>query len=132
MESNKLPSEEKRFLNFYGEGADKDTLPNDTQYNFLLKRNKDYMNYIAFSFDKMKIKYEELHTRIDEYARALYARGVREGDIIMVSDANIPEAIYLRYALNKLGAITCPVSPLENEYKVLNDIKLVHPLNILT
>ena len=127
MESNKLPSEEKRFLNFYGEGADKDTLPNDTQYNFLLKRNKDYMNYIAFSFDKMKIKYEELHTRIDEYARALYARGVREGDIIMVSDANIPEAIYLRYALNKLGAITCPVSPLENEYKVLNDIKLVHP-----
>ncbi len=59
------------------------------------------MNNIALKFGNLNITYEELHTRIDEYARALYKRGVRENDIIAVSVANTPEAIYLSYALNK-------------------------------
>ena len=127
MEDRKLPSQEFKHMDFYSEEAKTATLPNDTLYNFLYERNKKYMDYIAIEFANLKITYEELHTRIDEYARALYKRGVREGDIIALSVANTPEGIYLAYALNKLGAIVCPISPLENEYKILNDLYLVKP-----
>lgn len=102
-------------------------MPNDTQYKFLYERNKNYMNNIALNFDKKKITYEEMHTRIDEYSKALYKRGVREGDIICISVANTPEAIYISYALNKLGAIVCPINPMDNSYKVLQDLKIVKP-----
>lgn len=127
MEEKKLPSQEFKHMDFYEEGAKTAEIPSDTLYNFLYERNKNYMDYIAIEFANLKITYEELHSRIDEYARALYKRGVREGDIIMLSVANTPEAIFLAYALNKLGAIVCPISPLENEYKIFNDLKLVRP-----
>lgn len=104
-----------------------DEIPTLTGYDFLYERNKDYMNNIALSFDKMNITYEQLHTKIDEYARALYKRGVREGDFIAFSAINTPEAIYLSYALNKLGAIECPISPLSNEYKMMQDLEIIRP-----
>lgn len=113
--------------NFYCEDALKAKIPNDTGYNFLYDRNKPYMNNVALSFDGREITYEELHTRIDEYSRALYKRGVRKGDLIAFSTANTPEAVYISYALNKLGAIECPINPLSNEYKMFQDLQIVKP-----
>ncbi|MDD6223752.1 MAG: class I adenylate-forming enzyme family protein [bacterium] len=114
-------------MNFFADEAKNIELPNDTEYNFLYERNKDHMNEIALDFDKMSITYEELHTRIDEYAKALYKRGIRENDIIAISVANTPEAVYIAYALNKLGAIVCPINPLDNSYKILQDLQVVRP-----
>lgn len=121
------PSQEFKHMDFYSEEAKRAEVPNDTLYNFLYERNKNYMDYPAIEFANLKITYEELHTRIDEYARALYKRGVREGDLIVLSVANTPEAFFLSYALNKLGAIVCPIHPFENPYKILNDLNLVKP-----
>ena len=127
MVNSSKPSEMELNMKFYGEEARTSVKPNDTEYNFLYERNKKYMNNIALKFGNLNITYEELHTRIDEYARALYKRGVRENDIIAVSVANTPEAIYLSYALNKLGAIICPINPLDMDYKILEDLKVVRP-----
>lgn len=121
------PSESFANMQFFSEEAQNATLPNQTEYDFLYERNKNYMNNNALTFDKKKVSYEELHTRIDEYARALYKRGVREGDIIALAVANTPEAVYLYYALNKLGAIVCPINPIDNAYKMLEDLKVVKP-----
>ena len=71
---NKKPSEAHLNMNFYDESAKTQVLPHDTQYNFLYERNKNYMNNVALTFDKKVITYEELHQRIDEYARALYKK----------------------------------------------------------
>lgn len=124
---NKKPSEAHLNMNFYDESAKTQVLPHDTQYNFLYERNKNYMNNVALTFDKKVITYEELHQRIDEYARALYKKGVRETDIIAICTANTPESIYLDYALNKLGAISVPISPLNNEYKMKQDLEILKP-----
>lgn len=40
------------------------------------------MDYTVLTFDNRKITYEEMHDRIKKYARILYKRGVREGDVI--------------------------------------------------
>lgn len=123
----KLPSEEKKHMNFYSEEAKTAELPNNSEYGFLYERNKKYMNNTAITFMGKEITYEELHTRIDEYARALYKRGVREGDVVAIGVANTPEAIYLQYALNKLGATTSPINPTYNDYKIARDLEIIQP-----
>lgn len=112
---------------FYPQKAKTDTLPNESEVDFLLKRNKNHMNDIAITFDKKKITYEELHTRIDEYARSLYKRGVREGDLIATGVVTTPEGIYLSYGLQKLGAITVSLNPLESRKSLIQDLEVITP-----
>lgn len=127
LNSRKLPSEEKLHLNYYDSSVYDAKIPNVSEYDFLLERNKNYMNNVAITFAGKKITYEELHTRIDEYARALYKKGVRQGDVVALGVANTPESIYLCYSLNKLGAITSPINPTYNSYKMSRDIEIIKP-----
>ena len=62
------PSKMGLNMNFYSEEAKTTAKPNDTEYGFLYERNKKYMNNIAITFGGLKVTYEELHTKIDEYA----------------------------------------------------------------
>ena len=64
----------EKFYDYYTKEIKEDSLPVGNEYDFLLERNKNYMNNVALSFDAKKITYEELHERIDEFARALYKR----------------------------------------------------------
>lgn len=107
-------------------------LPNATKYDFLLERNQKYMNNVALSFNNKKITYEEMHTKIDEYARALARRGIKQGDVIAVCVANTPESVYLLYALDKLGATVVGLSPLNNDYKMQRDLEIVRPKMVIT
>jgi len=127
MDDFNKPSKMGLNMNFYSNDARNATIPEDSEYNFLYERNKKYMNNIALTFGNLDISYEELHTKIDEYARSLYKRGVRENDIIAVSVASTPEAIYINYALNKLGAIILPINPMDKSYKIMQDLKVVRP-----
>lgn len=102
-------------------------LPQKTELEFLEERNKNYMGNTALTFANKKITYEEFHTRIDEYARALYKRGVREGDVIAIAIPNTPEGLYISYALQKLGAIVVAINPVESKYNFLQDLKIVKP-----
>ena len=121
-----------KFFDYY-EGIEKeDVLPQGNEYDFLLERNKGHMGDIALSFDKKLITFEELHEKVDEYARALYKRGVRPGDAVGVCVVNTPESVYLIYALNKLNVTIIGLSPLNNEYKMLRDIELTRPKMIIS
>lgn len=132
-ESNsKTPSKDYRFMEYYDDEAKNSEIPNSNAYNFLYSRNKNHMNEIAITFAGKEITYEEMHTRIDEYARALYKRGVRKGDIIALCVANTPEAVYLNYALNKLGAVVCQINPIENSFKIARDLDVVSPKMIIS
>ena len=69
-----------------------------TKYEYMLECNKKYMDLTALSFGNKKITYEEMHEQIEKYVRLLYAKGVREGDLIGVIALNTPESVYLLYA----------------------------------
>lgn len=127
MEEKKLPSQQKLHMNFYDESVHEATVPNCSEYEFLLERNKNYMNETAITFAGKKITYEELHTRIDEYARALYKKGIRSKDVVAMGIANTPEGIYINYALNKLGAITSPINFTYNLYQMRRDLEIINP-----
>lgn len=107
-------------------------LPQKKSYDYLLERNEKYMSNVALTFENKVITFEELHSRIDEYAKALYKRGIRENDRIAVCLVNTPESVYLLYALNKIGATVVGLSPLNNEYKMRRDIEMSKPKMIIT
>ena len=130
MEKNKIIFED---LHRTGEVREME-MPNQSKYDFLLERNKKYMNFIALSFEGMKdkITYEELHDKIWQYAKALYKKGIRKGDLIGFCAVNTPESIYVMYALDIIGAITVGLSPLNNEYQMHRDIEMIKPQRVIT
>ena len=122
----------EKFYDYYTKEMKEDTLPEGNEYDFLLERNKNHMNDTALSFDTKKISYEELHERIDEFARALCKRGIHKDTKVGVVVVNTPESVYLLYALKKLGAQVIGLSPLNNEYKMKRDIEMTKPEFIIS
>lgn len=106
--------------------------PAQRKYDYMLENNKNYMNYTALSFGNRKITYEEMHESIEKYAKLLYKKGVRRGDLIGLCCLNTPESVYLLYALDIIGAIVVGFSPLENVEKTKKDIEMIKPKMVIT
>ena len=106
--------------------------PNMSKYDYMLENSKNHMDNIALTFEDRKITYEELFESIDKYAKLLYKKGVRQGDLIGICALNTPESVYLLYALNKLGAVVIGYSPFDNKEKVEKDVKLTMPKMVIT
>ena len=105
--------------------------PNQSKYDYLLECNKPYMDLIALTFGNRKITYEEMHERINQYARALYKKGIRNGDVIGVCALNTPESVYLLYALDIIGAITVGLNPFDKN-RIKTDLELTKPKMVIT
>lgn len=105
---------------------------NKTKYEYMLEKNKDYMNLIALSYGDRKITYEEMHDRIEKYVKLLYAKGIRQGDIIGICALNTPESVYLLYALDIIGAIVVGYSPFDNKEKTKLDIEMTKPKIVIS
>ena len=102
------------------------------KYAFLYERNKEYMDLTALSFGDKKITYEQLHDNIQKYVKMLYAKGVREGDVIGVISLNTPESVYLLYALDVIGAITVGLSPIDKKENLKRDIQEIKPKMVIS
>lgn len=102
------------------------------KYDFLYERNKKYMDLTALSFGDKKITYEQLHDNIQKYVKMLYAKGVREGDVIGVVALNTPESVYLLYALDVIGAITVGLSPIDKKENLKRDIQEIKPKMVIS
>ena len=120
------PSIDKPWRKFYAEDLDFQNLVSPTCciYEFLKSCNKDKLDYIALNYYGAKITYEKLFENIDKVAAALTSYGIRKGDIVTLVALNIPEFIYLLYAINKIGAVSNWVgltSSIEDLHKQLTD-----------
>ena len=128
----RIPSLEKKHLSYFPAESNRVYDNKQNLYQYLFEKNQGHFSDIAITFGKKQFTYEELHTRIDEYARALYYKGIRKGDIVGLCLANTPEAVFLFYAINKLGAITCQINPADNSYKIMKDLEIVKPKMIIS
>ena len=106
--------------------------PNMSKYDYMFENSKNHMNNIALTFEDRKITYEELFESIDKYAKILYKKGIRKGDLIGICALNTPESVYLLYALNKLGAIVIGYSPFDNKERIKKDVELTTPKMVIT
>ncbi len=129
MEEKKLTgyaSIDKPWLKYYPEEAINASLPECTIYEYLWINNKDYPNNIALEYLGSEISYGDLFAHIDECVRALTALNVKQGDIVTVAMPSTPEALYMVYALNKMGAVANMIHPLAGEQELLHYLNEVN------
>ena len=74
-----------------------------------------YPNNIAFDFMGKSTTYKQMYASIEQCARSLRTIGVRENDKVTIAMPNCPQAIYMFYAVNMIGAIANMVHPLSSE-----------------
>jgi long-chain acyl-CoA synthetase len=72
----------------------------------------EYPHNLAVRFERKTWSYHQLSHEIDRCARKLLALGIKEKEPIAVSMPNCPEAVYLFYAISKIGAISYNIHPL--------------------
>ena len=85
---------------------------------------KKYPNNIAFDFMGKSTTYAELVKEIEICAKALKTLGLREGEKLTIAMPNCPQAIYMFYAVNRVGGIANMIHPLSAEKEIefyLND-----------
>ena len=73
---------------------------------------------IAFDFMGRSTTYATMMSRINDCAKALRTIGVRENDKVTIAMPNCPQAIYMLYAVNMVGAIANMIHPLSAEKEI--------------
>ena len=99
-------------------------MDNMTMYQALKEAANKYPHDLALYYEGKKISFKTLLKRIDKTADILYNNlGVRENDVIVIAQPNIPETIVLFYAVNKIGATSNLIHPFTpfNQVKAIMD-----------
>ena len=73
---------------------------------------------IAFDFMGRSTTYATMMSRINDCAKALRTIGVRENDKVTIAMPNCPQAIYMLYAVNMVGAVANMIHPLSAEKEI--------------
>lgn len=121
---------DKPWLKYYPKNVENIEIPKMSIYQLLWECNKDNLNSTAMKYFGFPISYRRYFQKIVKYAKSLLMIGVKKGDIVALVLPNVPECRELIYALNIIGAVSYPISPMlsPNEFgKIVkeNDIKTV-------
>lgn len=110
---------DRPWLKYYSYESRNLDLPDSSVFDYLRDNTKNFSKMIALNYFDKKTTYEDLFKHIDKYANAFYSSGIRKGDIVSLCLPNVPEAVYMFYGLNKIGAISNMIHPLKsgNEIK---------------
>ena len=95
-----------------------------TMYAAFKDAANKYPHGLALYYEGKKISFKTLLKRIDKTADILYNQlGVRQNDVIVIAQPNIPETIVLFYAINKIGACSNLIHPFTpfNQVKAIMD-----------
>ncbi len=89
-----------------------------SMFDAVKKAADQYPDNTAFTFMGRGTSYREMIREIEKCARALKTIGVRENDKVTIALPNCPQAIYMFYAVNLVGAIANMVHPLSAEKEI--------------
>lgn len=114
-------------LSFYSDDAITSKCPSMSMNDYLFETCKNNMDDVAIVFDafgsQTEITYRQLDKNIDKVKKMLQFKGVKKGDKVAVSFANVPESLYTIYALNRIGALACLIDPRSTEFNLEQDLK---------
>lgn len=79
-------------------------------------------NALIYMFHKFN--YEHLLRRVNQFAYSLKQLGVKKDEVVTMCLPNIPDAVYLLYAINQIGAIANIVHPSFNYSQMLENVSL--------
>ena len=105
---------------------------NGSMYDKLEETANKYPNYTAFDFMGKKTSYKQLIENVNQCAKALRTIGIREDDRVTLALPNCPQAIYMLYAVNRVGAIANMVHPLSAEKEIENYLNMSESVLVVT
>lgn len=114
-----------------------DKMPKDIEYfdgglyDVVYESSCKWPHNVALRYFDTQITYKELIKKINKVAASLKAIGAEKGDRITVCMPNTPEAIYMFYAINEIGAVANMVHPLSSEKEIEDYINQSHSSIIL-
>ena len=89
-----------------------------TMFEAVEKTAAQYPGNIAFDFMGKSTTYRQMLAEIERCAKALKTIGIRENDRVTIAMPNCPQAIYLFYAVNLVGAVANMIHPLSAEKEI--------------
>ncbi len=99
-------------------------LPKDIEYfdgglyDVVYESSCKWPHNTALEYFDTQITYKDLIKKINKVAAALKAIGAKKGERITICMPNTPEAIYMFYAINEIGAVANMIHPLSSEKEI--------------
>lgn len=87
-------------------------------YQTILRSSAMYGTKTALVYQYHKFSYNCFLKRVNQFAQSLIDLGYKKDDVITVCLPNIPDAIYLVYAINQIGAISNILHPLLTPFQI--------------
>ena len=87
-------------------------------YDVVYESSCKWPHNTALEYFDNQITYKDLIKKINKVAAALKAIGAEKGERITVCMPNTPEAIYMFYAINEIGAVANMIHPLSSEKEI--------------
>ncbi|OPY04331.1 MAG: Long-chain-fatty-acid--CoA ligase [Syntrophorhabdus sp. PtaB.Bin184] len=84
---------------------------------------KEHSSKIALIYLGETFTYGRLETLVHKFARGLSDMGVKQQDRVMLYISNCPQWIIANFAINRIGAVTVPVSPIYTAFEIEYMIK---------
>lgn len=116
-------NEEKPWLKYYDRMPEHLNYYNGSMYDIVSDAAIKYPSNIALEYFDIKYNYKELIKEIDKVAVSLKRLNIVENECVTICMPNIPEAIFLIYAVNKIGAICNIIHPLSSTDEIKKALK---------
>lgn len=91
-----------------------------------------YPNNTAMEFFNTTFTYSQLLDNIDRVALSLQRLEIVENESVTICMPNIPEAIFLIYAINKIGGICNVIHPLSDHGEIVSAMQTTNSTTIFT
>lgn len=108
-----------KWFKYYGDVPRTIDYPDISMYEIVRSTAQKYSDKLAYDFMGRSVNYKDFIDEVDLCAKALKAQGIKEGDTVTVCLPNVPQAVIMFYAINKLGAIASMIHPLSAENEIL-------------
>jgi long-chain acyl-CoA synthetase len=92
--------------------------PKGTLYDVLEKAAEGHDDWVAYEFMGRKVVYSEMMADIARASASLRSTGVEKGDKVLLCLPNVPQAVTLFYAINRMGAVAVMVHPLSSRNEI--------------
>ena len=105
---------------------------NGTMYEKVAEVARKQPLNIALDFMGKHITYKHMVDQINLCAKSLRVLGIREDDRVTIAMPNCPQAIYMLYAVNLVGAVANMIHPLSAEKEIENYLNMSGSVMVVT
>ncbi len=127
-----LPENEKTWLKHYGDMPEHEEYLEGSIYDMFEQVAKKYPKLPALEFFDVEYTFEQFDKKVNIVAKALKRLGVVEDESVTICMPNIPEAIFIIYAVNKIGAVCNVIHPLNDADEIKNAVDITESSLIFT